>query len=81
MLDAKPLKTPLVTHFRLSAELLPQTQEEERYMSHVSYLSAVGPIMYAIVCTCPDISHAISVVNRYVHNPGKVHWQAVNWIL
>jgi len=32
MLDAKPVKTPLVTYFRLSADLFPQTDEEEKYM-------------------------------------------------
>ena len=28
MLDAKPVKTPLAAHFRLSADLSPQTDEE-----------------------------------------------------
>jgi len=37
--------------------------------------------MYAMVCTRPDLSHAISVVNRYMHNPGKDHWEAVKRIL
>ena len=37
--------------------------------------------MYAMVCTRPDISHAISIVSRYMHDPGKGHWQAVKWIL
>ena len=50
-------------------------------MSRVPYASAVGSIMYAMVCTRPDISHAVSVVSRYMDNPGKAHWQAVKWIL
>ena len=50
-------------------------------MSHVPYASAVGSIMYAMVCTQPDISHAISVVSQYMDRPGKGHWQAVKWIL
>ena len=37
--------------------------------------------MYAMVCTRPDISQAVSIVSRYMHNPGKGHWQAVKWIL
>ena len=28
-----------------------------------------------------DISQAVSVVSRYMHDPGKGHWQAVRWIL
>ena len=33
--------------------------------------------MYAMVCTRPDISHAVGTVSRYMHNPRKEHWQAV----
>jgi hypothetical protein len=49
-------------------------------MSHVPYASAVGSMMYAMVCTRPDISQAVSVVSRYMANPSKEHWQAVKWI-
>lgn len=38
-------------------------------------------IMYAIVCTRPDVAYAIGVVSRYIGNPGKNHWEAVKWIL
>ncbi|KAK8352758.1 hypothetical protein V6Z12_A05G114100 [Gossypium hirsutum] len=34
-----------------------------------------------MVCTRPDISQAVGVVSRYMHDPGKGHWQAVKWIL
>ena len=50
-------------------------------MSHVPYASAVGSIMYAMVCTSPDISQAVSIVSRYMGNTGKMHWQVVKWIL
>ena len=50
-------------------------------MSRVPYASAVGSIMYAMVYTRLDISHAVSVVSRYMDRPGKVHQQAVKWIL
>ena len=50
-------------------------------MSHVPYVSAVGSIMYAMVYTRPNISHVVSVVSRYMDCPGKIHWQAVKWIL
>ena len=50
-------------------------------MSNVPYSSVVGSLMYAMVCTRPDLSHAVSVVSRYMHNPGKDHWKAVKWIL
>ena len=37
--------------------------------------------MYAMVCTRPDISHVVSVVSRFMSNPGKIHWEAVKWIM
>jgi ATP-binding cassette subfamily B (MDR/TAP) protein 1 len=30
-----------------------------------------------IICTRPDIAHAIGVVSWFVSNPSKDHWQAV----
>jgi hypothetical protein len=59
----------------------PKTVEEREYMTHVPYASAVGSLMYAMVCTRPDISHAVSMVSRYMHDPGRGHWDAVKWIL
>lgn len=36
--------------------------------------------MYAMVCSKPDLSHAVSVVTRYMSNPGREHWNAIKWI-
>jgi len=41
----------------------------------------VGSLMYAMVCTRPNIAQVVGVVNRYMSNPGKEHWRAVKWIL
>ncbi|KAG8496806.1 hypothetical protein CXB51_007977 [Gossypium anomalum] len=79
--SAKPVSTPLAAHFRLSLALSPQSDDEIEYMSHVSYSSAVGSLMYAMVCSLPDLSYAVSAVSRYMANPGKEHWKAVQWIL
>ncbi|KAH9770981.1 hypothetical protein KPL71_012549 [Citrus sinensis] len=49
--------------------------------SSIPYSSAVGCLMYAMVLTKPDLSYAVSVVNRYMANPGKEHWKTVIWIL
>ena len=79
--QSKLVSTPLAPHFKLSASLSPSTDEEREYMSRVPYSNAVGSLMYAMVCTRPDISQAVGVVSRYMHDPGKGHWQAVKWIL
>ncbi|GKC60480.1 retrotransposon protein, putative, ty1-copia subclass [Tanacetum coccineum] len=40
-----------------------------------------GSLMYLMVCTRPDIAYVVSIVSRYLANPGKNHWEAVKWIL
>jgi hypothetical protein len=42
-------------------------------MSRVPYSSVVDILMYVMVCTRPDIAHAVGVVSRYMNNPGKEH--------
>jgi hypothetical protein len=37
--------------------------------------------MYEMVCTRPNIAHAVGVVSRYMNNLGKKHWEEVKWIL
>ena len=81
MQEAKPVQTPLASHFRLSALDSPQSEEDKKAMSQVPYCNAVGSLMYAMVCTRPDIVQAVSVVSRYMANPGRLHWRAVKWIL
>ncbi|KAF2308539.1 hypothetical protein GH714_010443 [Hevea brasiliensis] len=81
MNNTKPVTIPFATHFKLSADMSPKTDKEMEHMSNVLYSSAVGSIMYAMVCTRPDISHAVSVVSRYMACPRKEYWQAVKWIL
>ena len=61
--------------------MCPKRQEDIKYMSKVPYQLAVGSLMYAMVCTRPDIAHVVGVVSRYMSNPGKQHWLVVKWIL
>ena len=50
-------------------------------MRHVPYASAVGSLMYAMLCTRPDICYTVGVVSRFQSNPGPDHWIAVKHIL
>ena len=80
MHDAKPVSTPLAAHFKLSSALCPVSDDDIEYMSRIPYSSVVGSLMYTMVCSRPDLSHALSVVSRFMANPGKEHWKAVQWI-
>ena len=50
-------------------------------MSHVPYSNAIESLMYVMVCTRPDLAYVVSIVSRFMHNPGNAHWEAVKWIL
>ena len=50
-------------------------------MLNVPYSNAVGSLMYAMVCTRPDLAYVVSVVSRFMHNPDKAHWEAIKLIL
>ncbi|RVW84844.1 Retrovirus-related Pol polyprotein from transposon TNT 1-94 [Vitis vinifera] len=72
MNEAKPVNTPLGSHFKLSKEQSPKTEEERDHMSKVPYASAIGSLMYAMVCTRPDIAHAVGIVSRFMRSSLKL---------
>ena len=78
---SKHVSAPLASHMKLSASLSPSLDDERECMSRDPYANVVGNLMYVMVCTRPDISHAIGVGSRYMHDPGKGHWQAMKWIM
>ena len=47
--------------------------EKVQYMSRIPYASAIGSLMYTILCTRPDIALAVSVTSRYQSNPDEEH--------
>jgi tRNA C32,U32 (ribose-2'-O)-methylase TrmJ len=50
-------------------------------MRAIPYASAIGYIMYAMICTLPDVSYALSTMSRYQSNYGDAHWTIVKNIL
>ncbi len=37
--------------------------------------------MYGMVCSRPDLAYAVSIVSRFMANPGQAHWEALKWVL
>lgn len=70
---SKPVLTHLSAHFKLSKSQEPTTEANFEYMKKVLYLSAVGSIMYAMVCFRLDIAYGVRVVSRFMGNLGKEH--------
>jgi hypothetical protein len=80
MQNSKPVSTLIALHFKLSSSQSPRIDSDFDYMSKVQYSSFVDSLMYDMVCSRPDLSYAMSLVSRYMVNPGKEHWNIVKWI-
>ena len=76
MEKGKTLSAPLPSYVKLSLGGYPKLDQAK-----VPYSSAVGSLMYAMLCTRPNIAYAIGVVSRYMSNPGKKHWEAVKGVM
>jgi hypothetical protein len=81
MQDSKRGFLPMSHGLSLSESQCPRTREQRDRMSGIPYASAIGSIMYAMLCTRPDVSYALSMTSRFQKDPGEDHWTAVKNIL
>ncbi|KAK2372365.1 secreted RxLR effector protein [Trifolium repens] len=81
MHDSKKGFIPMQHGICLSKTQCPSSKEERERMNEIPYASAIGSIMYAMLCTRPDVSYALSATSRYQSDPGESHWIAVKNIL
>ena len=66
MQDSKKGNLPSRHGISLSKEQCPKTPQEKESMNQVPYASAVGSLMYVMLCTRPDICYAVgSIVSRF----------------
>nr|AAX94813.1 retrotransposon protein, putative, Ty1-copia sub-class [Oryza sativa Japonica Group]ABA93176.1 retrotransposon protein, putative, Ty1-copia subclass [Oryza sativa Japonica Group] len=81
MQDSKKGFLPMSHGINLGKNQCPQTTNERNKMSVIPYASAIGSIMYAMLCTRPDVSYALSATSQYQSDPGESHWIALKNIL
>ena len=81
MEGGKTVSVPLASYLKLCQNDCPKSDAKKAEMEKVPYSSAVGSLMYAMICTRPDIAYAVGVVSRYMSNPGKKHWEVVKGIM
>jgi sulfur relay (sulfurtransferase) DsrC/TusE family protein len=81
MQDSKKGFLPMSHGIALSKSQCATTPDEQKRMSTIPYASAIGSIMYAMFCTRPDVSFALSVTSRYQSNFGEAHWTIIKIIL
>jgi hypothetical protein len=58
MQNSKKEFLPMNHGAQFSKTQCPLTTDERSIMSRVSYASAIGSIMYVMLCICPDVSYA-----------------------
>ncbi|KAH9781008.1 Integrase catalytic domain-containing protein [Citrus sinensis] len=76
-----PGKAPISKGDKISKSQCPDNDVDKARMQTVPYASVVGSLMYAQVCTCPDIAFPVGVLGRYLSNPGYEHWKAAKKVL
>ena len=72
---------PVIKGIKLSVTQCPATTKEKEDMSKKPYASAIGSLMYAMLCTRLALALAISMTNRYQSNPGMTNWTTIKNIL
>jgi hypothetical protein len=80
MTDCKPLALP-ASGDPLSADMSPTTPAAVAAAALYPYSSAVGSLLYAAVCTRPDIANPVRCVAQFMHNHGAGHWVACKRIM
>ena len=58
---------------KFSLHQCPKKELERKDMEWFPYVSTVGSLMYAQVCTRPDIVYIVGMLGKYLSNLGMDH--------
>ena len=64
---------PMRHGVQISKEQSPKTPEDKALMERIPHASAIGSIMYAMICTRPDVAYALSVTSRFLADLDEKH--------
>ena len=64
-MKSKPVITYLAQYFKSSSGASAKTKQEKADIEKVTYVSAVGSVMYLMICTRPNLAH--SVCHESIH--------------
>ena len=67
---------PMSSGFSLSKSMCLKTQDARTCMIMTPYASALGSIMYVMLCSGPDVSYALGVSSIYQSDPRRV----IRWL-
>ena len=81
MKDCSPSIAPIVKGDRFNLEQCPKNDLEREQIKNIPYVSTVGSLMYAQVCTRPAISFVVGMLGRYQSNLGINHWKVAKKVM
>ena len=81
MKNCSPSVAPILKGDIFDLNQCPKNEFKQEHMKNISYALAIGSLMYAQVCTRPDISFVVGVLGRYHSNPGVDHWRVAEKVM
>ncbi|KAL0413635.1 UNVERIFIED_CONTAM: Retrovirus-related Pol polyprotein from transposon TNT 1-94 [Sesamum radiatum] len=81
MKDCSPSVAPIVKGDKLHLNQCPRNDLKGEQMKDIPYASGIGSLMYAQVCTRPNIAFVVGMLGRYQSNPSLDHWKAVKKVM
>ena len=76
MLSAKPTNVPIESQFKLLSKDSPLNEDGKKKMRKIAYASAVGSLMYAMVCSTPELAYSASLVCRFI----RIQENIIGWL-
>lgn len=81
MSDCHPVGMPMSAGEKICLAMCPKNEEGKSDMQKCPFRSLIGSLMYAAVCTRPDIAFTVMKLSQFLNNPGAGHWVAAKRVL
>lgn len=81
MLHSRPVDTPMAAIFLIISGNGTKDYEEQNEVMKHPFGEVMGSLLYLAQRSRPNISFAVSLLCRYVQDPGMHHWNAAKHIM
>ena len=77
----KQVEIPIQPNHKLTLQLRYEEETLRNKINPKPYRVIIGSLIYLMVNTRPDISYAVNVLSRYMHEPRELHWRYLKALL
>lgn len=81
MKDCAQISTLVDKRDKFSLKQCPKNDLEGKEMQNIPYVSAIGSLMYAKVCTLSDSTFIMGMFSRYSSIPEMDHWIPIKRVM